>query len=232
MSRLEEFEGPTLDAVLEEAARRSGRRKEDLQYEVASEDRGFLGVGVRRIAIRVGLAATGSKRSAPATDRTRELAAVAPRPVDGAGPEPDQERDDTDAGVEEVPSGPDPTAPEVARLVATLIATMSLELSTQMTEEDDRIVVELAGGDRELLVERRGEVLDALQYVINRMARKNLGTVKRIQMESDGFRSDREDELREMAVDAAERVRRTGEPVWLPPLNPYERRIVHVTLSR
>jgi spoIIIJ-associated protein len=229
-----------LDSVLEEASLRSGRRKEDLLYEIVSEERGFLGVGTRRIAIRVDVSPApppreaGSQRGRRGPVRERVLpAAMEANAGPSAVPDEHSPRDLAEEGdSEDVPTGPDPTAPEVAKLVVELVAKAGLELSARMTEADDRIVVDLAGADRELLVDRRGELIDALQYLVNRMARNTLGSVKRIQLESDGFRSDREDELREVALDAAERVRRTGEPVWLPPLNPYERRIVHVTLSR
>jgi predicted RNA-binding protein Jag len=127
--------------------------------------------------------------------------------------------------------GPEPSAPEVLALVRGILADAGLVVSVDLTEERDRLVLNLSGADRDLLLERRGEGLDALQYLATRVARKTLGTRKRIRLESDGFRLRREDELRTMARDAAERAHRRGEAVWLPALNPYERRIVHLEVA-
>jgi spoIIIJ-associated protein len=251
MSRQEEFVAPTVEAALAQAAAQARRSKEELRYEVVREERGFLGVGTKAVAIRVEMPETADTRPEPVASPlaqegevggeearfAREWASGAP-PAAPRGRAEEEEgegeaAEEEEAGAEGAAEvGPDPAAPHVEAMVLELVQRLGMDLSARMTEEASRIVVDLAGPDRDLVVARRGEALDALQYLLNRMARRRFAARKRIQLESGGFRSDREEEIRDMALAAAERARRTGEIVRLPPLNPYERRIVHVTLSR
>ena len=254
MSKAEEFVGGSLETLLDDVAVRLGVGRQEIRYQIVSEQRGFLGVPVRSVAIRVetpeprleSVRRPTRRRGGrgPSVDRQRQAGlAVATLEVE-AGDKTPPLREGTDAGDDvEVPTraerdtqaeedlGPDESAPAVLEMLRAMVEAMGLELDVALVEEPARLVVNLSGADREIVLDHRGETLDAMQYIASRMARRQLGTRKRVQLESEGFRSIREDEIRQMAVDAAEKVQRTGAPVRLPLLNPYERRIVHVTLS-
>ena len=92
--------------------------------------------------------------------------------------------------------------------------------------EEGTVLVDLEGEDRELFLQNRAELLEAVQYLANRAFGRELGS-DRILVDCDGFRDRKEAELREIARRVSERVRRTGDEVELGLMNPYERRIVH-----
>jgi spoIIIJ-associated protein len=105
-------------------------------------------------------------------------------------------------------------------------------------EIDDIVAIEggyliaLHSEDPGRLIGRHGTVLNELQFLLNRMVQKGArGSVPRLILDVDGYRDRQEERLIDMALDAAERVRRWGHPIRIEPLNAYERRIVHNTLK-
>lgn len=90
--------------------------------------------------------------------------------------------------------------------------------------------VELTGRDADLLVEKKGAVLDALEYVVLKAARLDEESFGKIAFDANGFRRSRTEELRTMARMAADRVIETGDFFEMTPMTPRERRIVHLAL--
>lgn len=121
--------------------------------------------------------------------------------------------------------------PEVEKLVRTFLDAMELSLTPTITERDDHIRVDLTGADSYLLLERKASVLDAMQLIIGKVAQTTLDTDKRLVIDCDEHRLGLERELLAVAAEAAAEVRETGESVELEPLNPYERRLVHLALK-
>ena len=138
-----------------------------------------------------------------------------------------------------VPSGgaPPPEAVpyshyEALREVAgRILREMKLDLTARVREREETIVLELGGRDARLFLEHDGEPLDALQHILNKILSRDARFGVRIVADCQGFRSRRDRELVERATRAADEVQRTGKPVHLDGLNPYERRLVHVTLA-
>ena len=84
-----------------------------------------------------------------------------------------------------------------------------------------------------LLIGRRGETLDAMQYLVSLVANKNRkeeGYI-RVTLDTEGYRSRREETLKRLARKNAQQARQSGRPVSMEPMNPYERRIIHATLQ-
>jgi spoIIIJ-associated protein len=109
------------------------------------------------------------------------------------------------------------------------IALAGLTLTLRTDENDERIAVRLFGPDTARLVDRHGELLDALQVLANKalVGRK---AEKDIELDCDAFKEKRETELIERAHSVADRVRRDGREQLLPAMSPIERRIVHLAL--
>jgi spoIIIJ-associated protein len=119
---------------------------------------------------------------------------------------------------------------EVQRLADRLLGGLSLEIRSTARDAGETIEVNLSGPDREYLLDRRGEALNAVQYLLNRIVyRGHKG--KKIHVDSDGYRKVREEEIVEIAERAAEKAIDRGEECVLSPLNPYERRLVHLALQ-
>jgi len=104
------------------------------------------------------------------------------------------------------------------------------ELSVTARDTETSIEVDIAGADRDILLDRRGEALNALQYLLNRIVYRGRGG-KKIHLDSGGYRRDREDEIVEIARRAADAAKTRGKEQLLSPLNPYERRLVHLALA-
>jgi spoIIIJ-associated protein len=106
-----------------------------------------------------------------------------------------------------------------------------LELDIQVTEGEDQLEIELSGTDRERLVEDRGNLLLAIQHLLPRLIRGYTGRSIPCHVDSEEFHAGREIELRKLAEEAAKEVQDRQRPRTLPPMNPAERRIIHVTLA-
>jgi spoIIIJ-associated protein len=108
-----------------------------------------------------------------------------------------------------------------------LLDVADLDGDIDMDVEGDRAVVSVVGATLEELVGRRGEVLEALQELTRLAVHQQTGSRTRMMLDVGGYRQRRRAELAEAGQDAAEEVRRTGEPKRLWPMNPFERKVVH-----
>ena len=140
---------------------------------------------------------------------------------DDPGPDPSSE-DETEA--------PRADAADVESLAGRILGGLGLDVRAKATDTEETIQVDLAGADREYLLSHKGEGLAALQYLLNRIIYRGRRG-KKIQVDCDGFRKLREDEIVEIALRAAEKAKARGEECLLSPLNPYERRLVHIALA-
>jgi spoIIIJ-associated protein len=121
--------------------------------------------------------------------------------------------------------------PAIDSYVVRMMELLGWDLAVSVEEQaDGTIVVNLSGDDRDVVLCNRAEVLESLQYLLNRsFVRDKEG--QRILVDCDGYRARKEAELREIALRVSNRVRRTGEREELGLMNPYERRIVHLAVA-
>jgi spoIIIJ-associated protein len=119
---------------------------------------------------------------------------------------------------------------DVERLAGRILDGLGLDVRAKVTDTEATIQVDLTGTDREYLLSRKGEGLGALQYLLNRIIYRGRRG-KKIQVDCDGFRKLHEDEIVEIALRSAEKAKARGEECLLSPLNPYERRLVHLALA-
>jgi spoIIIJ-associated protein len=172
------------------------------------------------------------------------VAHEAGHPADGGGTDlADRgELDGPEDGELEAPAdgaenGSPGSAPSVAELelegeiaadyIEGLLDVADLDGDIDMDVEGDRAVVSVVGATLDELVGRRGEVLEALQELTRLAVHKQTGNRTRMMLDVGGYRQRRRAELAAAGQDAAEEVRRTGEPKRLWAMNPFERKIVH-----
>lgn len=99
-------------------------------------------------------------------------------------------------------------------------------------EEDSNVInVELKGSDMGILIGKRGQTLDALQYLANLAVNKNAGEYVKVKIDTEDYRKRRRETLENLAKNIAFKVKRTKRPVSLEPMNPFERRVIHSTLQ-
>jgi len=120
---------------------------------------------------------------------------------------------------------------EITTFVESVVTAMGLSLTTAVEETAEGTHINLEGEDGGVLIRRGGEGLQALQHVVATTFRKQLGDDNRIVIDCNGFRRDKDAELRQMAQYMAGKARTSGMPQEMGPLNPYERRIVHLAVA-
>jgi spoIIIJ-associated protein len=125
----------------------------------------------------------------------------------------------------------DMVATNLDEFVNSLIELSGLELSANVKVREESVLVDLYGDDVPLLLGRNGELLNALEYLANKIYGRQLSADNKIFFDSEGFRGMRERELQLMAKHAAERVRVSKRPFVFEPMPPGERRIVHLALA-
>ena len=112
-----------------------------------------------------------------------------------------------------------------------LFKLMGTPAVAEATENEDSISVEITGDSTGVLIGRRGETLDALQYLTGLVVNKDKEDYKRVSIDTENYRQKREETLVKLANRIAGKVTKTGKRVVLEPMNPYERRILHATLQ-
>ncbi|MGH9201527.1 MAG: protein jag [Vicinamibacterales bacterium] len=120
---------------------------------------------------------------------------------------------------------------QIAGFVQKVVDAMGLSVTATVEETMEATRINLQGEDGGVLIRRGAEGLQALQHLVATAFRRQLGGDNRIVVDCNGFRRDKDAELRQMARFVAEKARSTGIPQEVGPLNPYERRIVHIAIA-
>ena len=108
---------------------------------------------------------------------------------------------------------------------------LKVEIEMSVNEEDDTIEINLIGDAMGVLIGQRGQTLDSLQYLVSLVANKEREKYYRVKLDTENYRERRKATLESLAKNIAYKVKRTRKPVYLEPMNPYERRIIHSVLQ-
>jgi spoIIIJ-associated protein len=120
---------------------------------------------------------------------------------------------------------------KVIEFIRQVTGAMGLELEVATEETPDNIRLNLSGEGADALLRRKGETLDALQVIVNTAFRRDARGDRHYVVDALGFRKSKDAELRQMATFLMDKVRSTGRLEEIGPLNPYARRIVHLTVA-
>ena len=119
---------------------------------------------------------------------------------------------------------------DIATFVQDVVRAMGVSLTVSGHETDQGMEVRIEGEDGGILTRRGGEGLQALQHLVATTFRRQLGDDRRVVIDCNGYRREKDAELRQRALFMAEKAR-DGSPQEMGPLNPYERRIVHLAIA-
>ena len=108
---------------------------------------------------------------------------------------------------------------------------LEVEIIIKIDEEDKLIDVDLKGDDMGILIGKRGQTLDSLQYLTNLAVNKTSENYYRVKVDTEDYRKRRKDTLENLAKNIAYKVKRTKRAIALEPMNPFERRVIHSALQ-
>jgi len=221
------YEGKSEIEAVEEAAKALGRPAAELRYRVIRDEKSFWGGRIVEIEIEI-----EADKSSP--EAARRSAEAAPEPETPA-PAPVSAAARPSAGPREAmppaATGQDAVA-AVESTLTELLSAAGLLLEIRRREASgDEILFELMGDDAEPLLANQGEGLTGLEVLVGRIASKRIGQPVHPRLDAEGFRAQRKGALEDLAAQSAAEVRRTRRPQLLPPLSPWERRLVHLALA-
>jgi spoIIIJ-associated protein len=208
-----EFEGRSVDEAIVQAMRAFRVSFEDLDIQVIIEaSKGFLGMGGKNAKIKARLATVSDDDS--------------PVDIDDTVPEIPESQLAEELPVS--PKVPEQVLNEMKAVLTEIVAKMHMDYEVHLRADG---VLEIAGDGTGLLIGKHGQTLDALQFIINRIANKNRQDLVHITIDTEKYRERHIERLRSMAIKMGQKARKTGKSVSLEMMNPYDRRIVHLTLK-
>ena len=222
---------------------------------------GFLGIGKRPAVIKVrvaenvdefeqavkGKVAETKTEEKPAVKKTEpkkeekpvvkkaepkheEVRAAAPAPKQEVKPEAEYE--EVEKSTRKPVAGSD-MEPAIKKFLSDVLGAMGMnaEVKVVIDENEGSVDVELVGENMGVLIGKRGQTLDSLQYLVSLVANKEAEGYFRVKLDTENYRARRKETLESLAKNIAYKVKRTRKPVSLEPMNPYERRIIHSALQ-
>lgn len=231
----QEFYAGSVQEAVSKAARNLGISPEQVDYSVLDEgSSGFLGIGARdaRISVIVPGSAPEPELVSPTSPEVEETPSLDPKteeqyrsPVEDPVDVP--ERDDP-VSYEEVPED---VIVAVDGFATELLEKMGFDATVDAYDAGEVIKVDIATKETGLLIGQKGETIDAIQYLLNVVVYKDRQFLKRITVDTEGYRQRRVEALQGMAHRTARRVQRERRPIDLPPMAAAERRVVHLYLK-
>ncbi len=229
----------TVNEAIEQGLAQLGVARDQVDVEILSEGkRGIFGLGSEEALVRL---TVRSEPPAPAAEPAAPAAPPPPpEPPAPAAAAPANWLDDADDEDESDTGASDADANELARgYLEHLLDLMNIQAQVVVRSAPDLVenpgdpvptVLDITGNDLGILIGRRSETLQALQYMVRLMVSKDKGSWQRVVLDVESYRSRRRKSLQKMAERMAERAMSSRERVVLEAMTPYERRIIHLTL--
>lgn len=130
-----------------------------------------------------------------------------------------------------VPANPEEAKRRAAEFLTNVLKAMGIEAEIKTEFEEDTLCVDIEGEDMGILIGKRGQTLDSLQYLTSLVVNKGKASYVRVKLDTEDYRARRKATLENLARNIAAKVKKTRRPVFLEPMNPYERRIIHSALQ-
>jgi len=212
-----EYEGRTVEEATQIALEELGLERDDIHIEVLEEpQKGFLGLGGKEAKIRVEL-----------VGEWEVLGKTEEKPASTVGLDKEKEslqRPESDA------IALDKGKP--VEMTKDILGILEIEATVEAGEKEDSVIVDVWGEDVAILIGRAGSTLDALQYLVNVSCRRTGEITKKIIIDVEGYRKRRKAKLEKQVEQLAEKAISQNRTVELDPMNPSERKIVHMALRK
>lgn len=201
-----EVSGKTVDDAITEACQKFTVTSDRLDYEVVEKGTsGFLGFASKPAVIKARVK----------DDSVKAVKDESSKPVEKKS-----------ASVATSSEGNDPK-----EFLSKVFAAMNMEVNIDVQRTEEEICIDLSGDDMGVLIGKRGQTLDSLQYLTSLYVNKGSSNYIRVKVDTENYRTRRKETLENLAKNLAYKVKRTKRSVTLEPMNPYERRVIHSALQ-
>ena len=217
----------TLDDAITEALIQLGVTSDQLEYEVIEKgSAGFLGIGMKQAVIKARRKVVEEPEAEIVEDVKSEPAVMKKEEPKTVKKEPAKKEADL-AKVESQ------TIEACEKFIYDVLKAMDMTdvKVTSVVDEEGALSIDMEGSNMGILIGKRGQTLDSLQYLTNRVANKMQEGYVRVKLDTEDYRRRRKETLENLAKNIASKVKRTRRTVSLEPMNPYERRIIHSALQ-
>ena len=244
----------TVNDAITEASIQLGIASTGIEYEVIEEgSAGFLGIGRKQAVIKAWKKAEKSETSKEkikketkevkkeivkeakkeAKEIKKEIKEEVKKETKKVQPQKEEKVVEKEAEKEEKLTEVVPETIEACeKFLHDVLETMGMEVKlTSTIDEDGALSIDMEGDNMGILIGKRGQTLDSLQYLTNRVANKMQDGYVRVKLDTENYRQRRKETLENLAKNIAHKVKRTKKAVSLEPMNPYERRIIHSALQ-
>ena len=221
----------TVEDALTEASIELGLASTEIDYEVIEKgSAGFLGIGAKQ-AVITAWKKVEEKQKKPEKKIEKVQEKVEEKPVEVQ--EVKEEVEVSENEKEEKLAEVEPQTKEACeKFLKDVLKSMDMEVTlTSEIDEDGALGITMEGENMGILIGKRGQTLDSLQYLTNRVANKMQSGYVRVKLDTENYRARRKETLENLAKNIAHKVKRTKRAVSLEPMNPYERRIIHSSLQ-
>lgn len=235
-----EFKAKNIEKAVEKASVELKLPKDEIKYEVLSYgSSGIFGLsGTKKAKIRVKLPEDLLVKE-PQTQTAELNTAAPPAPVDSGQSEATDAMatDEENAVVREnlesqdLYSFPDDSAKIGRMVLQRIVDAITEDAHISVKEDADRLCFSVDGGNAGILIGKRGQTLDAIQTIVEKVINKRNQNRIRVQVDIEGYLETRKENLESMAIRLAEKSKKIGKPISLGQMNAYDRRIVHIALK-
>lgn len=236
-----EFSAKTVNDCITDACTTLGVPSDRLDYEVVSEgSSGFMGIGAKPAVIKARI----KEEVAEEVKQEVKEPVKTEKPVQEVKKENKKEvkKEEPEQQETKVAEKPMKNIPEEdinhmkeasVKFLKEVFAAMKLdaEISCNYSAVDNTLNIDLTGNEMGILIGKRGQTLDSLQYLVSLVINKGTAEYVRVKVDTENYRQRRKETLENLAKNIAFKVKRTRRSVSLEPMNPYERRIIHSALQ-
>ena len=223
-----EYKGKTVDDAITEACQALTVTSDKLDYEVVEKgSAGILGFGSKPAIIKAKIKEEEKKVNEEVKPAKKEEKVVQKT-------EKKEEKQVEKAQKKEFKSDKNAViepAADPKEFLENVFKAMNMDVAIDVKQEGNEINIDLSGDDMGVLIGKRGQTLDSLQYLTSLVVNKGTSEYIRVKVDTEDYRKRRKETLENLAKNLAYKVKRTKKPVSLEPMNPYERRVIHSALQ-
>jgi spoIIIJ-associated protein len=214
-----DIEGKTIDDAIEKACSKLNVPREKLNIEIITDaTSGFLGLGSKKAKIRASIRSIDMTIDIPAEESVKTIQQKAPVHSDSPQSAAAEDSDET-------------PAIRAKRILEGILIRMKLDCPVTFEETSDAIFLNIKGDGSGLLIGKRGQNLDAIQYIVSKSISKYVNNRKMIVIDTEEYRKRREASLVALAGKLAEKVKKSKKSLTVGHMNAHDRRIIHLALQ-